>query len=76
MCNCIDELNEILENDSSPILNNTKVVSTFSLDPNLGEFETRITILTEKRDIKNKNRAVIVSPSYCPFCGDKYHQEE
>lgn len=68
-CDCISEMNAKLE----PL--NTKLSETFSIPRDGSPAYTTVTIQTEKIVSRQRGRAVLAIPSFCPFCGIKFDRE-
>ena len=65
MCNCIDLVNEKLQEK------NTRICVTFSLSGG----PTRVALTTEKIEPRGK-RSVLMMPTFCPFCGQNYEKDD
>lgn len=68
MCDCISTINARLLDAGS----NTKltVPIVFRLDG--AEAPDTVLIMTEKADKANRNKPAAITPTYCPFCAEKY----
>jgi predicted HNH restriction endonuclease len=65
MCNCIEKINQKLDDEDT----NTRVHIALSLS---GQDDT-IIVSTSKKDPKVRKKPVNILPTYCPFCGVKYN---
>lgn len=71
MCDCIEKFNEAMA-DHNTILNIGWLISIST-----GEtLPNRVIISTTKRDKKVRKGPCNAIPTYCPFCGVKYEQEQ
>jgi len=71
MCNCIKEINKMLEDAADNTI--LDIPFSFGFD---GKIRVdRVQIKTTKRDEKNKKKPISVQPAYCPFCGVSYNNE-
>jgi hypothetical protein len=67
MCNCIKKINaELALNGSNTMLD---IPVTFVNGKLRAD---RVTIVVAKVDTKKRGRPMMVFPTYCPFCGEKY----
>jgi hypothetical protein len=69
MCDCIKRINEYLEPK------NTQVTPTIAVSGNTFQF-LGVRIETQKIDTSKRGKPVSLIAAYCPFCGQKYEQEE
>lgn len=70
MCNCMTGVNEKLQP------HNSKLSVSFCLTKNLSGMNALPIIQTEKINTKVRGRVMMVIPTFCPFCGDKYPRAE
>lgn len=69
-CNCIDEMNAKLAE------HNTEVGVTFGFSRNGGPSYLLPHINTSKIDKKKRVGPVLAIPTFCPFCGKPYGDQE
>jgi len=65
MCNCIEDLDELLAQK------NTKISAAIQFSKNGILSARQPIIMTEKINPKKKEGPVKLFPSYCPFCGEQ-----
>ena len=68
-CECIDVMNKAAAE------HNTKLCETFMFSRDDKPVLLVVTLVTEKVDKKNR-RKVSLLPTFCPFCGTRYREEE
>lgn len=66
-CDCIDVMDDKLAE------HNTKLALTFGFGRD-GSSHTYPSIGTEKLDRKVRKGPALAIPTFCPFCGTKYHE--
>jgi hypothetical protein len=67
MCECIERVNEALKE------RNTKLALTFTFGKEAAAYPTIMTEIVVK--VRGQRPATML-PSFCPFCGTRYHAAE
>lgn len=65
-CNCIEEM------DAKLVEHNTRLVVTFGFPRDGRPAYVRPKLGTEKIETRKRGAAVLVIPTFCPFCGERY----
>jgi hypothetical protein len=69
MCNCIDRVQEALDKGNTNTMLN--IPTRFNLKT--GEMANdRVLIGTVQRNSRKSGQPMDITPTYCPFCGEKY----
>lgn len=69
MCDCTKTMNKLLAE------HNTTLTEHSMINITTGKMRQSIAICTEKLNRKDRQKAKVVLPSFCPFCGEKIKKD-
>jgi hypothetical protein len=68
MCDCADTADQKLADM------NTRIDWALLISTKTGKVDHRLHIATKKLDPKKRQGAAVLVCTYCPFCGEKFHE--